>query len=650
MYILSVIPLKKGIAKEHLSYFSAEQVPLGTIVSVPVRAKTIQALVIEQREATDIKSDIKQASYQLKKITSVKGPSPFSSDFFEACVRTKEYTATHIGDVISALVPKIFLEQAKTETKKEPEPEQSNIENIKQEKLIFQALLDDRLSWYRTLIREVFAKKQSIFVCLPTRYDIDIFATALGKGIEQYTFTFHSDLSKKKLLDSYKRIQEEEHPILIIGTGGFLSIARHDIKTFIVERESSEAYKQFSRPHLDIRTFTEILTSIRGDKLIFGDTLLRPETLYRHDQGELGDVSSPLFRLPQTERQLLVDMKEEQDARGGRSFNILSEKTKAMIEYATSHKESVFLYTLRKGLAGVTVCHDCGHTLLCPECKTPIVLYGSKQRTATKTDQSRVFMCNKCGHRENTEVRCPHCSSWNLTPIGIGTDRVYDEVTKLFPDAKIFQLDKEHASTPLQAEHLLSDFEKHPGSILIGTELALTHLRRPVTHSAIISIDGLLSIPNFNMTQKILHTIEKLQAITTRNLILQTRTPENDILKSILEGNVLPLYRKDITERKHFGYPPFKRLIKITFAGTRAETEKARAYIDHICNTYDPQIFSAFVGKIRGQYITNTVIKINTDEWQIPVSPQSRIDRDLSYKLSVLPPSFTVIVDPEDLL
>jgi primosomal protein N' (replication factor Y) len=430
----------------------------------------------------------------------------------------------------------------------------------------------------------------------------------------------------------------------------FLSIPRNDIKTIIIEHENSDAYKQFNRPFIDIRTFTEILSSVNKVKLIFGDTLLRPDILYRHDEGELGEVASPLFRLPQAERQLVVDMKEQVDDKGSKTFTVLSGTTKKMISYAIEHNESVLLFTVRKGLAGVTVCHDCGHTLLCPTCSTPIVLYGSKQRNATKIVNSRIFMCNKCGYKDTTEVRCSECSSWNLTPLGIGTDRVYDEVKNLYPNAKIIQLDKESVSTDKEARDQMVEFYKNPGSILIGTEMVFSYINTEVIHSAIISLDGLLSIPSFNITQKILHIIEKLHETTKRNLIIQTRNPENPILEHILNGNVLPLYREDLKERKQFGYPPFKRLIKITFTGTASDTEKARAFIDKFLGGYEPQIFSAFISKIKGHYVTNTVIKIDPVLWSIPTESKQTINTHLSENLRRLSPQFAINVDPEDLL
>lgn len=651
MYIVTVIPIKKGIGKEYLTYFSAQDIPLGTIVTVPVRSKNIDAIVISIENAVSMKSDLKSRNYELKKITGVKGKSPFTKEFFIACERMKDYVVSSTGSVIEKMIPNVYLENIKDlkETDHILEVE-SRLENIKHEKLIFQALEKERLAFYRTLIREAFAKKQSVFICVPTRYDIEVWKDALVKGIEQYVYAFHGDINKKTLVKMYNDVISEPHPIIILGTGMFLSIPRADIKTIILEHESSDSYKQFGKPYLDIRSFVEVFSSITKTKLIFGDTLLRPDTLHRHDQGELGEIASPLFRLPHTERKFIVDMKEELDDKGVKKFTVISDRVKKMIGDAVLKKESVFLFSVRKGLAGVTVCHDCGHTLLCPECSTPVVLYGAKQRTSTKIEQNRIFMCNKCGHKETTEVSCKECGSWNLTALGIGTDRVYEEIVELFPKVNIIQIDKEATGSDKEARDAINSFYKNKGSILIGTELAFSYLNTKVDHSAIISLDGLLSIPSFNITQKILHIIEKLHYLTNSDFIIQTRNPDNKILEHVLSGNILPLYREDLKERERFGYPPFKRLIKITFSGTAIETNKARAFIDKILGEYDPQVFSAFIGKIRGQYITNTVIKIKPTEWQLPTSDKKSAKSTLAENLYMLPPSFSINVDPEDLL
>jgi primosomal protein N' (replication factor Y) len=646
MYIVTVIPIKKGIQGEYLSYFYSENLTPGTMVLIPIRSKEENAIVIDSEEVLSLKSEIKNKDYQLKKIIRVKGETPFSKDFFIACQITKKYFVSNTGVIIKSLLPSLFLDKI-DKLNKIPEQTSGDIVTTN-EKFIFQTNEKDRLAFYRTLIRESFAKKESVFICVPTKYDINLFYKELSKGIESFTFSFHLELSSKKIIENYNSVASKDHPVLIIGTGMFLSVARQDTKTIIIEKESSEAYKQLSRPYVDIRSFAEILSSIKNIKLIFGDTLLRPETLNRYDQGELYEIAPPSYRLFKTDNLEIVDMSNKEESKN--KFQIISKEIIEMITESFKKNESVFLFTLRKGLAPMTVCNDCKHVLLCPSCSTPIVLYGPKQDKENKEDRSRIFMCNKCGRKERTEVSCPTCNSWNLVPLGVGIDKVALELKTLFPNTKIFQIDKENTRTPKEAREEIDSFNKNPQSILLGTEMAFSFIEENIYASGVISLDGLFSIPSFNMGQKIIHLFEKLVSITENKIIIQTRIPDNKILQSIMSGNVLSYLREDINERKRFGYPPFKRLIKITFEGSSSDTEKTRNFLEKNLALYDPQIFSAFVSKVRGNYITNTVLKVDIQNWPLIEKGGSKIINDLYQSLQGLPPSFSINVDPEDLL
>jgi primosomal protein N' len=115
-------------------------------------------------------------------------------------------------------------------------------------------------------------------------------------------------------------------------------------------------------------------------------------------------------------------------------------------------------------------------------------------------------------------------------------------------------------------------------------------------------------------------------------------------------GNVLPIYKEDLKEREIFGYPPFKNLIKITFSGNEIETQKARMFISESLKEYNPQIFSAFIGKIKNQFITNMVIKLDPKDWPLLEIENQKLDPKLKEILSNLPPNFSIDINPENLL
>ncbi|MEI6660471.1 MAG: hypothetical protein WCK91_03570, partial [bacterium] len=164
MYIVTVIPIKKGFQKDNLSYFSANHIPLGSIVTIPVRKKTAQAIVIDIEDARTRKSDLKLADFELRKVIDVVGFSPFTKDFFQACERMAPYVVGGTGSIVKNMLPSVYLDNIPSLKEPVVFNEKDFKENLKHEKLVFQARGDDRLGFYRTLIREAFAKKESIFI------------------------------------------------------------------------------------------------------------------------------------------------------------------------------------------------------------------------------------------------------------------------------------------------------------------------------------------------------------------------------------------------------------------------------------------------------------------------------------------------------
>ena len=611
MKIVTVILFSRGIHKESLTYFTAKDIRVGTIVSVPVRRKLVDAFVIETKDLLASKYDIKSSTFNLKKVESIKGPSFLRPEFFKAIMETTKYFASYPGLVLNSLVPTIFIKKYEKLSKPKSKTKLDKTLNIKQEKLIFQAPLEDRLDFYKTFIRESFTKKQSVFLCLPTINEIKIFAEALEKGIERYVFVLHSDIPNKNQIETYNAVVAEAHPVLIIATGPYLFIPRNDIGAVIIEHESSSAYKTISRPFLDMRTFAEIFANETGAKFILADTLLRTETTWRHEQDELGEVVSPKFNMPSLNKVKVIDMRTSQKHENTKTkkqkmgFEVLSEEVKKLIKKTIKSNEQMFLFVLRKGLAPVTLCNDCGTALLCSSCAAPMTLFTKKDK------KERVFICNKCREQKSAKVVCGECGSWNLTPLGIGVERVVEELKKYFPDIPVFTIDRDSVKTRKQGQKIIDQFYNTPGSVLVGTEMALFYLSGGIRNTAIISFDSLFSIPSFHINEKIIQLLLSLFSHTEEKLIIQTRNPEEKILEHVSNGNLIELYREELEQRKQFNYPPFKTLIKVTFAGGKLDTDQAVKLMQKEFEIYKPEIFKAYIPRIKNQYVTNMVLKLN---------------------------------------
>jgi primosomal protein N' (replication factor Y) len=282
---------------------------------------------------------------------------------------------------------------------------------------------------------------------------------------------------------------------------------------------------------------------------------------------------------------------------------------------------------------------------MCDVCKAPLVLYLSRDK------KKRMFSCNRCKKEKSPETTCSNCSSWDLVPLGIGTDTVHQEVGRIFQNVKIFKLDKESVKNNTAAEKIIQEFEETKGSILVGTEMAFFYMNKKVPLSIIASFDSLWSIPNFRMSERIVQLMISVISKTKEKLLIQTKNENDKAITSLINENLLSFVREDLRDRKNLGYPPYVRFIKINHLGDKEKTISAKELLNETFNEYNPEIFSGFISREKGKYSTNALIKIETKNWSLPeISRDSSIDQNLFNKLISLPSVFSITIDPEDLL
>lgn len=632
MRIVTVIPISRGISKDTLTYFTQKDVTAGSIVSIPLRNKTVFGLVVDSKVAQEMKSELKSLTYNIKKIDNIESRSFVSDSFIESAQKIADYNASSVGSVLSALIPKVILEGSKdlSYTPKEKP------EGIFYETVLIQSETSERYSTYRSLIREEFAKNRSVFFCMPGTEDLFNAKITLEKGIEKYTYVLHSGLSKKETLQIWQQIIEEAHSVLIIATGSFLSIPRSDLGTIVLEKESSRSYKMQTRPYIDIRTAVKTIAKQSNVRVVLGDIFLRTETLWEGKNGAYAELSPLKFRSLTTATCELVDMRTPQDMKK-KEFKIFDEKLKKMILHAKENNEHTFLFCGRKGLYPQTVCSDCGTVVVCKNCNTPVVLYSKKNSSQTRN----LFVCHHCGERRDAEELCVHCNGWRLNPLGIGIERVVEEVNLIMKDANVVIIDKEHISTHKQAVKARDLFYKNPGSIMVGTEMALSYLNEDIENIAVVSIDSYFSIPDFQINEKIFHILLTLREKSQKNLIFQTRQENTKIFDYALRGNLMDFYRDEIEERKSIGFPPFTTYVKISLEGEKTSIKKEMEKTVEYMKPFEVSVFDAFNPGSKSKYTVHGLISLPRGKW---------IDKDLLNKLRGLPPQFIIRIDPITLL
>jgi len=624
MQIIEVAPISKGIWSESLTYFTKDPITAGSIVSVPIRNKNTPALVIKSTPATDLKSALRQADFKIKKAGHLIQANLLSPGFLSAAKTATTYFGSPLPPILDALIPKSLIDLSQPAI----EMPLGNTDGLKIEHGVLQGPDEERYSFYKSLIRESFARGHSVFLTLPTVTEIEIITPVLEKGIKDFTIAVHSQLTKKELTEKFKRIKTNNHPILIIGTPTFLALVRPDIKTIIVERENSSAYKDLERPFIDYRVFARLLGEAIGAKVIIGDLALRSETIFKMEQGALTPLAPIKYRAFTELDQELIDATRSEEADG---WQPLSAKFINRVAEALQFGDRVMIIAGRRGLSPITICDDCGTVKSCPTCDATLVLH-EKNETAS-------FRCHRCGLVESAEDKCRVCGGWRLRTLGAGLETIAKVLKQHFPELNFFQIDSDSTKTKKEAQATANKFLRQPGSLLLGTEMALNYIHEPVETAALAGLDSLLSVPDFRISEKLFLLLLKTRSLATKRFFLETRKPEEKTYRYALAGNLLDFYRDEISERQKLGWPPFSVLIKLTAEGKPETAAKLIQAAAADLEAYEPVALTLPGTKPR---TTKEVLIIQrpADDW-----PDSR----LAKQLINLPPAIRVDVEPDNL-
>jgi len=638
MEILEIIPFYKTFKKDTLSYFSTKEVPIGSIVTISIRSKDVKGLVISKKSIKDQKSEIKENAFVLKKIKSVQKNTILNKEIIQSAEELADYFATSTGAVINSIVPKFVLDNLNKVKKVELDPKQKE-ENSKHqirssEKYIIQETEPERYSSYRRLIREEFAKKKSVLFICPTREDTRFAYQKLSKGIDENTYVLNSENKPDVFLKKWNDALTNKKNVLIITTPTYMSIPRNDIGSIIVERESSRAYRSMIAPYLDYRLFAEIYAKNKNIRFFLGDLVLRLETLIRLEDQEFHEFTPVKYRTLTTAQTKLVDMSDREFSRG-ESFRVISDDLKNIIKNASEENENTFLFTSRRGLSPTIVCMDCGTIVTCNNCDAPMVLHGKDA-----TEKKNFFLCHKCNQKRQAGELCKKCEGWRLKTLGVGSQLIKKELEEIFPELKIFILDSDHVKTTKQAQVLIEKFNSNPGSLLIGTEMALLYLRDEIDNVAVVSIDSMFSNPDFNINEKILNTISNAKSKATKNFIIQTRKTDEDIFRYVLNGNLAEFIRIELDDRKKYNYPPYSLMIKIIIKGTEIGVERELKNLREFLKEYELIEYPIIRESTRTKITKGVLLRFERKDWP---------NKDLVEKLRLLPVYYKIVVNAENI-
>ncbi|MDD5888955.1 MAG: primosomal protein N' [bacterium] len=403
---------------------------------------------------------------------------------------------------------------------------------------------------YMELIEHALLLGKSSIVLVPeislTPQMVSRFQMRFGDKIA----AIHSALSDGEKYDEWRRIVRGEAKI-VIGARSAIFAPLNNIGMIIVDEEHSDSYKQDdSNPRYNAKDVAIIRGKYHNCPVVMGSATPSLEAYARAQKGVYKLLSLPNRvngrSLPKVD---IIDMnKEFKYSRGHFSRPLIEDINLALINH-----EQIILLLNRRGYASFVTCKSCGYTFKCPNCDI----------TLTYHKASNTLRCHYCGYGEKVYEACPKCFEKALTDLGVGTEKVEEELNNLFPQARVLRMDFDTTSRKGSHEKMIEAFKNGEYDILLGTQIVAKGLDfENVTLVGVINADTSLNIPDFRSSENTFSLLAQVAGRSGRSqkngkVIIQTFNPDHYAIEYTRKHDYIGFYNKEMTIRKELKYPPY---------------------------------------------------------------------------------------------
>ena len=529
--------------------------------------------------------------------------------------------------------------------------------------LLFGVTGSGKTEIYLRAIEETLRRGRQAIVLIPEISLTPQTVRRFGSRFPGKIAVIHSKLSLGERYDTWRRIRRGEVGI-VIGPRSALFAPLPNPGLIVVDEEHDRSYKSQKRPYYHARDVAMQLGRITGSVVILGSATPDLASFYRAKSGEIHLLELPkriLWRpqdfkgkvpvllrerddlcstgLPPVE---IVDMREEFKA-GHRG--IFSRALIKALEGTLAAGEQAILFLNRRGTATFVVCRDCGYVAKCRRCDVPLT-YHVGNRTKGPS-----FLCHHCGRSYQVPTSCPACLSRNIRYFGLGTEKVEEEVLRLFPDARVLRLDRDTVVWKYAYQIILEKFASRQADVLVGTQMIAKGLDLPyVTLVGVISADTALHLPDLWSAERTFQLLMQVAGRAGRSplggrVIIQTYTPDHYAVELAASHNYEGFFQKEMEFRRFHGYPPFRGIARLLCHGSSEKECRERAEALY-------QKLSSLIGSSEGVKLIGPVPCFHSRlrgryRWQIIIlapNPQALLAE------IVLPAGWKVEVDPVSLL
>jgi len=445
---------------------------------------------------------------------------------------------------------------------------------------------------YIKLIEEQFALGNQVLYLVPEIGLTAQLINRLKRAFGDKAGIYHSKFNDAERVETWFHVLNESGKSyqIVLGARSAAFLPFRKLGLIIVDEEHENSYKQFDpAPRYNARDVAVVLGQIHHARVVLGTATPSFESYLNAKTGKYSLVELKEryqnIRLPEM---IIADIREA--TRRKKMISMLTPELYEEIGKALEQKEQVILFQNRRGFAPYLQCTSCGWIPKCKHCDVSLTYH--KHLSA--------LICHYCGHTETLPALCGECGSENIRTKGFGTEKIEEELSLLFPEAKVARMDMDTTRAKKGFERLIYQFENRQIDILAGTQMVTKGL--DFDHVSVVGIldaDQLLNYPDFRSFERSFQLITQVSGRAGRKnkqgkVIIQTTQPKHPVLAEVVENDFQRLFNRQMTERKLFRYPPWFRLIRIVMK------HKNRERLDSGANLLVSPLRQLFKGNVLG--------------------------------------------------
>lgn len=411
---------------------------------------------------------------------------------------------------------------------------------------------------YLRLIDETISRGKDVIVLVPeislTPQMLGIFHTRYGEKVA----VMHSGLSIGERTDEYKRVDRGEAKI-VVGTRSAVFAPVHNLGLIVMDEEQEHTYKSERTPRYNARDVANFRCRYNNALFLMTSATPSVESYSAAVKGKykLCEINERYgnSKLPEV---VTVDMKKE-IAAGNKSP--ISETLQKLIEDNLNKNKQTILLINRRGYNTFIACNSCGHVITCPNCSISLTYHSYNNR----------LMCHYCGYSKPLDNVCPECGKNSIRYSGYGTQRIEDELTRLFPKASVLRMDADTTSAKFSHQKLFDAFSRGDYDILIGTQMVAKGLDFPnVTLVGVVNADNSLYDESYLANERSFDLITQVVGRSGRRdeagkAVIQTINPFNEIIEYASKQDYKSFFQNEMALRKLLTYPPYCDIYFISF-------------------------------------------------------------------------------------